>query len=94
MTPGLAELVETFQLACHVCGKPDPDAVEDEAALAGLLNPRPIPHPAAIVPPFGVRRIEQAEVERVKPVHARCRPGWRPPQRRDGGGYDIMRSVA
>ena len=94
MTPALADLADTFGLTCARCGKPGPDMFENEAGAEALLNPRPLPHHAGIVPAFGIRRITQADILACRPVHRRCRDGWKPPERHDGGSYDILRSVA
>lgn len=91
MTPGLADLAEVYELRCCRCGKPGPDTAEDPGALEALLNPRPLPHVAGIVPPFGIRRISQADIEACRPVHRKCPE----PRRRENlAPYRIERSVA
>jgi len=91
----LAELAEVFDLRCRRCGRAGADVFEHPAELAAFLHPQPLTSTARrLERPVQLRTIRVEDVERVGlPVHRRCRPGWRPPERGERPPYDLLRSV-
>jgi hypothetical protein len=78
----LDELSQIFDLRCHRCGRVGADALEHPAELRAFLHPAELTAVARRVETPALRTIRQADVERVGwPVHRKCRPGWRLPQR-------------
>jgi hypothetical protein len=90
----LEELAEVFDLRCHRCGRTGADTLDDPAALREFLHPEPLTGTARrLERPAQLRTIRQADVERIgRPVHRRCQPGWKAPERRTPP-YDLSRSV-
>jgi hypothetical protein len=93
----LFSLNECFALACHRCGKPEPDMFEREADAELLLRPHAMPPGVAVRVPhlFTLASVRQADLEALRPAHRACLPRPDPPPRHDGdGAYDILRSVS
>jgi hypothetical protein len=91
----LAELAEVFDLRCRRCGRAGADVPEHPAELRAFLHPQPLTGTAwRLERPVQRRTIRQQEVERIgRPVHRKCRPGWKPPERGERPPYDLLRSV-
>jgi hypothetical protein len=91
----LAELAEVFDLRCRRCGKAGADVFERPAELAAFLHPAPLTGEARRLDrPVQLRTIRAEDVERIgRPVHRKCRPGWKPPDRGERPPYDLLRSV-
>jgi hypothetical protein len=91
----LAELAEVFDLRCHWCGRAGADVLEHPAELRPFLHPQPLTSTARrLERPVQLRTIRAEDVERIGwPVHRKCRPGWRPPDRGERPPYDLLRSV-
>jgi hypothetical protein len=79
----LAELAEVFDLRCHRCGRAGADVFEHPAELEAFLHPAPLTGEARRLDrPVQLRTIRVEDVERIgRPVHRKCRPGWRQPDR-------------
>jgi hypothetical protein len=91
----LNELAEVFDLRCWRCGRASADVLERPGELREFLYPEPLTGVARrLERPVQLRTIRVEDVERIgRPVHKRCRPGWRPPERGERPPYDLLRSV-
>jgi len=89
----------TFELACWRCRGRFPDALDNPRGLERLLHRTPmvVNGPAVRLPaPVMMETINQGDVQAAgRPVHRSCRPGYKPPPRRQQrlAPYDLGNSV-
>jgi hypothetical protein len=79
----LEELAQVVDLKCYRCGRIGADTLEHPRELEEFLHPAPLTsQPRRLERPVQLRTIRAEDVERIGlPVHRKCRPGWRPPDR-------------